>query len=55
MTANKYEVYSTGVIPVLERRLPVMLTVNCNQVQITNHGLKVLFITLGGLTVFGVT
>ena len=32
MTANKHEIYSTGVIPVLERKLPVMLTVNCNQI-----------------------
>ena len=55
MTANKHEVYSTGMIPVFERRLPLMLTMNCNQVQITNQGLKVLFIALGGLTVLGIT
>ena len=55
VTTNKHEVYSTSVIPVFESRLPVMLTVNSNQIQVTNHGLKVLFVTMGCLTILGVT
>ena len=54
MSTNKHEVNAARVVSVFEGGNLFVLTVNSNQVQITNHGLKVIPITLRSLTKFGI-